>query len=184
MLKTNLHAKFGIVADVRPVEDPWGLGVVFQVRRIDAAEYQDWLKERNRANPLFAQLLQAQGRAFLKAIAGGKKKVDQQEVTAAIVEFADKAELRPEDVDGFLSMTSEGTAKLLAGWSGLLDTDGHPIDFSEANAVELLASPELVPEDAPYGGQPLGRALNQFLLEEAARSEAYRQSYLEGAEKN
>lgn len=184
MLKTNLHAKFGIVADVRPVEDPWGLGVVFQVRRIDCVEYQDWLKDRNRANPLFAQLLQTQGRAFLKAFAGGKKKVDQQDITAAILEFADKAELRPEDVERFLAMTNEGAAKLIAGWSGLTDTDGKPVDYSEENARELLESPELVPEEAPYGGQPLGRALNQFLLEEAARSEAYREGYLEGAEKN
>lgn len=184
MLKTNLQAKFGIVADVRPVPDPWDMGVIFQVRRIDCAEYQGWLKDRNRANPLFAQLLQVQGRAFLKAIAGGKKRVDQQEINAAIVDFADKAELRPEDVDAFLAMTTEGTAKLLAGWTGLADTNGNAIDYSEENAVELLDSPELVPESAPYGGQSLGRALNQFLLEEAARSEAYRQVYLEGAEKN
>lgn len=185
MFKTNLQAKFGLVSDVRKVADPWDLGIVFDVRRIDCDEYQAWARERQKASPLTALMIRAQGKAILRAIAGGRKAVSEEELRAALVEAADKAELTVEDFEKFTHESSEGTVHLIAGWSGLTDAEtGAPIPCTPEAALQLLKSPEFVPEGAPFGGQSLGRAINAFLLQEAATSSAYRAGYLEAASGN
>lgn len=184
MLSTNLQAKFGLVRDVRPVLDPWGLGVTFEIRRIDSPAYQEWVKKRQRESPIFAAMLAAQGKALLKAAASGRKAIDAEDVKEAMLAQAERVEFKPEDFEKLGAKAVEGTALLLAGWSGLLDAKEKPEPFSYAAAVELLSGAEWVPEGMPYGGQTLGAALSAFVLEEAAKSEAFRQAYLEGAAGN
>ncbi len=193
MRKTKLQSKFGIVQDVRAVEDPWGLGITFDVRRKGHPAYKAFAATLAESNKLSQAFQVELSRQQIKASMTGKK-VDKE---AAIDRAIDRAGLDLGSATGFVESNVRRVAHLLDGWSGHAYEDtGEEVPFTLDAAIELLSLENAIDPDLPYatrtiepdeeGGETktiqrtLGEAIMAFLEEKADEQEAY----LEGLAKN
>ena len=186
----RLQSTFGVVADVKDHEDPWGLGVIFTIARNDDPTFVAWKQKANSGNPVNQALSEAATRVALRQI-GRKKPVGQPEgigddyMTEVATEAERLIKVTPEQVNQYFNdVMLEDALRLLRGWSNNLDEDGKPVPFSEAAARELLTSRQWVPKEKPYGGQSLGMALQRFIVAKSQEHMAAREELIEGAEKN
>lgn len=180
----SLQHRLAAVSDVRPVPDPWGFGVTFSIVREGAQRLEKWRRDRLAANPLAQQIAETAAQLqFTRASKGGSLTPEADD--AIIASGAAKIRISGEQLAAMSDEVIEDAVQRLDGWSGLIDVDsGNPIPFSAAQARELLTSTAWVEETQEYGGQPLGRALLQFVVAESRRSEAYRTAVVEAAAGN
>jgi hypothetical protein len=213
MARVSLLSRFASVKDSRPVPDPWGYGIVFEIGRAGREAQVANARKRILANPIQVAKFEAGAKAGAMAAAG------VAEEGAAFKDMMQKA------IDGMAfpaaELLADGTADAVAavlddyllGWSGMTDAEtGAEVPFSREAAAELLTAQEWVPAGMPYSGttlplvpkggdvaaarkawqdggqvgdgQPLGAALRQFIFYEANQGERYRSSYVEAAAKN
>ncbi|OQC42265.1 MAG: hypothetical protein BWX64_00282 [Acidobacteria bacterium ADurb.Bin051] len=177
-MRTNLSRRFVAFRDSREVPDPWGFGTVWTIRREGAAAVQRALGEIQRKNPIARAAINATARATLAASLRSGGNADEL-ARAALEREVGRFELGEEDLERLSADAAENVLARIAGWEGLTDEDGAPIPYSEAAARELLAASDFVDDGLPYGGQELGRALSQWILEESRASEAFRGEVLE-----
>lgn len=191
-MRTKLQAKFGIVKDVRAVEDPWGLGITFQIRRKGHPAYKAFAEQLAGDNKLSQAFQIELSRQQIKASMTGKK-LDKE---AAIDRAIDRVGMDIGSAKGFVESNVRRVAHLLDGWSGHELEDGTPVEFTTEAAIELLSLENPLDPALPFatrviepeeeGAEPkiihrtLGEALMAFIEEEADREEAY----LEGLSKN
>jgi hypothetical protein len=182
-VRTNLQSRFLAFDDVRPIPDPWGLGVTFHVRREGAAAVQRVLSEIQRRNPIARAVLNATARATLAASlrSGGDPEGAAKE---ALEREVGRFELADGDLEALGADSLAGVLARLAGWEGLTDPEGQPIPYSEAAARELLEASDWVDDGLPYGGRELGKALSAWILEESRAGEMYRRQVVEDAAGN
>lgn len=183
MFRTNLQAAFNVVRETREVEDPWGLGIVFDVYRDDAPTYQSRLTAIRLEDPMFAGAFNAVARAQMRALIEGREFGDEDFKAAALTQV-DTTEVPADLVARMSEQGIRETALRIAGWRGLVDENGADVPFSPEHSLELLRSPEWVPEDRPLGGQTLGAALRALVTKEAIEHANEHAVYVEAAEKN
>lgn len=182
-MRTNLQSRFLAFDDVRAVPDPWGLGVVFHVRREGAAAVQRVLSDIQRRNPIARAVLNATARATLAASlrGGGDPEAAAKD---ALEREVGRFELGDGDLEALGADGLTNVLARLAGWEGLTDPEGRPIPYSEAAARELLEASDWVDDGLPYGGRELGKALTAWILEESRAGEMYRRQVVEDAAGN
>jgi hypothetical protein len=182
--RTNLASRFGVVRDVRPVADPWGIGIVFQLERSDSREHQEWLAKKAAANPVLRKFEIASARGTVAAMAEsihapGKDGTDTALLSEKIAEAAKQVDFTSEDLAGLDRDPIVSIALRIKGWSGMRDEDtGVEIPCDEETKVELLKSTAWVDKGLPYGDQSLGAALIAFLGDESEKHSEYREVVL------
>ncbi|MBL0220034.1 MAG: hypothetical protein IPQ07_39980 [Myxococcales bacterium] len=174
-MRTNLQAAFRRLLDVREVADPWGLGSVWLIRR-DGSEAVEAVREAAmRDDPGFEPTVRCAARAaFLQRMGAPRERIDK-EIEAAIDAAAPGVDMtaRQREFELRLSVARVG------GWRGLTGENGEAVPFSEEELREQLASTELVPPEAPFGGpaggkgRKLGEALAEWLAYESKAQEAF-----------
>lgn len=199
----NFGNKLQLTKDVRQVPDPWGLGWVWDIRRLGSRQYREFLQHKTAGNPVQSRLLnvlvKVQGSALVKAVVGrgaveaeaAQKTQDQIERYAQDLweQEADKLELNGKDLADLLgsSQDDEHLQVLVAGWSAgaPVDESGEPVPFSRDALAEILGNEEFtIPAGLPYAGKCLGDAVRAWVMAAAAESETARQAVLEGASGN
>lgn len=184
-MRTNLQARFLAFEDVRQVPDPWGLGVVFHLRREGAPEVQARIREAQRNNPVARAAINAGARATLRSAVERRDGADvEASVQAELERELERFQLDPDDLQKFADEALQQVLARIAGWDGLCDEQGAPIPFSEARALELLTSGDWVDDGLAFGGQTLGAALQAWVLQESRASELYRRQVVEDARGN
>ena len=184
-MQTNFaSSRFAAVSDVRPVADPWKLGVTFWIVRDGAQRLEKWRRDRLAANPLAVLMAETAMRLqFERACAGGKLSPEQE---AAIVKAnADSIEFDVAQVQAMADEALEDAAQRIAGWEGLTTPTGDAIPYSIEAARDLLATIDVeIPDSEEYGGMALGLALRSFVLAVSRKGEAYRTAIVEAAAGN
>ncbi|MEM7048910.1 MAG: hypothetical protein AAF604_04585 [Acidobacteriota bacterium] len=179
---------FGGLIDSRWVDDPWGLGIRLKVRRAGFEGYQAWLRDAfGKESPLAAKLSKAVLQESVKTRGMRKRKGKGQGVDDELVERAiEKLDFSGEALAGqALEELKPGISEhLIEDWEVTSET-GEPVDCSaEQRAAFLLNRPgpegnvAWVPTEMPYGGQPLGDAWAEFILDEAEDQDAFRAGFL------
>lgn len=179
---TNLLAVCRSVAPAEPhlVPDPWGVGVVFRVRDIDATKFAERLREASRqaaSGRLNRQAAQVAG--LMRQAAQGLEELDVAERAA----LAALSQASPEDLasldregDEFVQLVAE---ELLDGWTGLSDEQDAEVPFSVETAVELLTNAARVPAGQPHAGSTLGHALCALIVAAAYSAKQLRAAAVE-----
>lgn len=190
--KKLTQTRFGIVRDVRSVPDPYGLGITFLIRRKGHPAYKDFAAQLTADNKLSQAFQLELSREQVRASMTGKKINKEAAVDRAI----DRIGSDLGSTQDFIAKNIERVAHLLDGWQGNLYDDGTEVEFSLAEAIEMLSLENPIDPALPYatrtiepdeeGGEPktvhrkLGEALMAFIEEQADDEEAY----LEGLAKN
>lgn len=181
MVRTNLASRFGILRDVRPVPDPWGVGIVFLLERSDSREHLEYLATKQAENPVLRKFEIASAKGTIAALAESLDKEGFDHATLAAktaeavrdIDFtaAEMLALRPDVVGS--------VARRIKGWSGLKDEDtGADVECTEETKLSLLTSSSWVEEGLPFGGKTLGAALLEFLSQESEKHADYREAVL------
>ena len=190
-MRTSLLQAGVALRDVRAVDDPWGIGVVFEIRRASSKFHKQWLKERSSTSEISrkatAALLRSLGRPRQKS-EGGEHELIEFTATSALVDLLDDPDVDPQDLLAYAvggARQIDEALALLKGWSGLVDLDsGADVPYSEEVARQLLEDDSLVAEGQELGGRTFGDALAGWILEQARATDSYRIKVLGGAEKN
>jgi len=183
-MRTNLHAMFGSTGDPKPCEDPWGAGITVYVKPQGNPDYQGWLAERQKQNPMIRAMLRESLRVQFRTGASQRRapktdedraalrKLEEEQAAEALRAAAERLEISDEQLDTLLEDVSEGIARhLLAGWEGLQNDAGEAVEFSVDNALELFRDRTFLPStdesgaEVPFGGQHLGRAIQSWIAE-------------------
>lgn len=187
---------FGSISTERVVEDPWGWGYRFKIRRTGCAGYQGFLKSivsdgdnvaANFVRRLMAESAKEGGKRQRRK-AKGRRALDD----ALIDRAADNTKLSASDLSAEeLETLKPGLAEhLVVEWWGpaeIIDGEERPMPCTYENVLSWLQNrndedgnpfwvPEFSPDDGErimYGGQPLGDAWADFLLSEADDQEAF-----------
>lgn len=137
MFDLNFRETFATLASERRIEDPWGLGASFSVRRSDHPGWVNWLKTAplGENDGLMARVkAKAQARFLKSAMTKGKRGGDGsaqsfQELSMEILgEMVDAGEVTVEDLNrlngprGVTNAMKPGIAMhLLQAWEGVRD---------------------------------------------------------------
>jgi hypothetical protein len=209
MARVSLLSRFASVKDSRPVPDPWGYGIIFEIGRAGREAHTANVRKRLLANPLQVAKFEAGAKAGAMAMAGADEGAAYKDMMSKAIESMafPAAELM---ADGTANVVAAILDDFLLGWSGMTDAEtGEAVPFSREAATELLTAQEWVPAGMPYSGagppptpkgedavaarkawqdggqkgdgQPLGQALRQFIAYEAGQGERYRSTYVAAA---
>lgn len=196
------------LADTRHVQDPWGFGLTVEILRADHPEWLGWLKENGltgRQDALSGQLMAAMLATEMEAAKGRKgfrrrKKGGDIDYMQA-VKKVDFSQLEADQGQSLEDLKPGIASVLMRSMSGLEELDGTRAADTVGNRIKLLENvrnedgqviwvPLFLqgqldkdgnPVEAPYGDQPVGDAIAEWLLDEAeATSEFRRVSVAEG----
>lgn len=185
---------FGSISDSRWVEDPWGMGFRFKIRRDGCEPYQEWLKEGAASGSKLMErilkglLTESFATAGRRQRRKGKRSMDRAMVERAIANTKFEAgDLTSQELEEMKPGVAE---HLVLDWSGpaevLEEGTERPLECTHENVLAWMENrqderglPHWVPEysedgeEIPYGGQPLGDAWADFFLTEAADAQAF-----------
>ncbi len=193
----DLTNVLGAMQETRRVVDPWGFGWEFEIARLDCRPYAEWQRQEQALNPLARAMTNVSAQAALAAAAEGQNLGGEDfEATRkqVMLKASETFELDPEQMAESTARAARGVAEhLIRGWAGVLSADGVTVPYTVDAAVELLTDTTSFPatkrhpdtgEDVeiPHGGNTVGQAVLSWVLEEAAKNEAYRAVELRAVE--
>lgn len=201
-MQLNIAKHFGTIHDTRVITDPWGIGLQVEILRAGHPDWQKWLAD-NYTDGLASGMLKEVVRLQMERRAKAGSADEEKMLDAAAARVVASSRERDEKAKNFDKL-KDGIADILIRSvpSGLSSPTGETIQFSREAARALVANPtdeatglliwvpetrpgkDGKPEPMPFGGQPVGDAIATWLMDEAAKSEAFYSRYLEAASGN